>query len=156
MTTEHIWQLSLVIFFGALCLGILIGVLLFAYGKNGLLAARAELDTEVELNVKLLKEKYEWILERANLRRTLRDPIKLAEILKLAKEVDETISAHNAELSTAGVQEGASGNPGHVDTLASSSLWNCAEQGHRMATWTISGDLTRKCLHCPHTDGSAA
>ena len=61
------------------------------FGKGGARATRNELDVEVELNVKLLKEKYDWILERANFRRTLSDPIKLAEILELAKSIDASI-----------------------------------------------------------------
>ena len=76
----------------ALLVGIIIGRCVELFGATGLLQTRHELDIEVELNVKLLKEKSEWILERATFRRTLSDPIVLAEILELAKNVDKATS----------------------------------------------------------------
>jgi hypothetical protein len=71
------------------------------FHKGGIRDLRSELNAEVELNVKILKEKYDWILERAKFRRTMRDPIKLAAILELAKMIDasipEDLSASSAD-----------------------------------------------------------
>lgn len=91
--------------------GVGIGIFMCAFGI-GYFTKRDklenELDIEIELNVKLLKEKSEWILERAKFRRTLSDPILLAEILELAKSIDKATSdaLHASIVDEAEVRKG--------------------------------------------------
>lgn len=114
------------------------------FGKGGIRDLANWLDAEVEQGVKLLKE-------NEKLRKVA------SRYEKLLIEHRDLCAVFHPELSTAGNQEGASGHPGHVDTLASSSLWNCAELGHRYVTATnINGEATWKCLYCPQDGGSAA
>lgn len=111
------------------------------FGKGGRRDYEIDLEAEVVLNVKFLKEKYDWILERANFRRTLSDPIKLAEILELAKSVDAAIPKD----LTDGAREGGRSISGQVDNLSPSPFtWVCDKRGHKFTHVATP----RKCVFC--------